>query len=273
MSNAAVSRETAAFFAVGKSEKGPIVFVGADGNNVFFAWRRQILRCKICGRAMLAPTFGVERSIIKRACCSSLCNRLLVYLGLGGHRTGSAGWCSAQRIYHPMIAGGNHTLIRVPPALQGVNKNPPFPEKRGILNQKRSIQYAERNLATGRAVSARLTARRIYQARIDTGTAGRAVLLDYHRAKPISLEFGPRHCRATGRAVLLDFRQAQPTRLEFAGGGSPQKSPASCETGDFDQNCPNSIRRADASDRSGSFTRLTARKNHQARVCPPGLPA
>ena len=29
MSNAAVSRETAAFFAVGKSEKGPIVSVGA----------------------------------------------------------------------------------------------------------------------------------------------------------------------------------------------------------------------------------------------------
>ena len=184
----------------------------------------------------------------------------------------------------------------MPPALQGVNKNPPFLKflkKRGILNQKRSIQYAERILATGRAVSARLAARRIYQARIGTGTAGRAVLLDFHRAKPIRLEFGPRHCRATGRAVLLDyhrakpirhefgsrhcratgravlldFRQALPTRLEFAGGGSPQKSPASCETGDFDQICPNSIRRADASDRSGSFTRLTARKNHQARVC------
>ena len=71
--------------------KGPIVSVGADGNNLFFAWRRQILRCKICGRAMLAPTFRFERSINKRTCCSSLCNRLLVYLGLGGHRTGSAG--------------------------------------------------------------------------------------------------------------------------------------------------------------------------------------
>ena len=30
----------------------------------------------------------------------------------------SAGWCSAQRINNPMIAGGNHTLIQVPPALQ-----------------------------------------------------------------------------------------------------------------------------------------------------------
>ena len=30
----------------------------------------------------------------------------------------SAGWCSAQRINNPMIAGGNHTLIQMPPALR-----------------------------------------------------------------------------------------------------------------------------------------------------------
>jgi hypothetical protein len=32
--------------------------------------------------------------------------------------TWSAGWCSAQRIKNPMIAGGNHTLIQMPPALR-----------------------------------------------------------------------------------------------------------------------------------------------------------
>ena len=73
--------------------------------------------------------------------------------------------------------------------------------------------------------------------------------------------------RPVGR-FLLALRLAQPTSHEFASGGSPQKSPASCETGDFYQNCPNSIRRAEASDRSGSFARLMARKNHQARICP-----
>ena len=96
MSNAAVSRETAAFFAVGKSEKGPIVSVGADGNNLFFAWLRQILRCKICGRAMLAPTFRFERSINKRACCSSLCNRLLIILGLGWSSSRVGGGSAAR---------------------------------------------------------------------------------------------------------------------------------------------------------------------------------
>ena len=29
--------------------------------------------------------------------------------------TGSAGWCSAQRIRNPMIASGNHTLIQMTP--------------------------------------------------------------------------------------------------------------------------------------------------------------
>ena len=56
-----------------------------------------------------------------------------------------------------------------------VRKNPPFPEKRGISLKNCSSRYAERMLATGRAVSARLAARTIYQARIGTGTAGRAV--------------------------------------------------------------------------------------------------
>ena len=86
-------------------------------------------------------------------------------------------------------------------------ENPPILRNRGIFIKICSSQYAERILATGRAVSARLTPRRIHQARIGTGTAG--------------------------RAVLLDCRQAQPTGPEFASGGSPQKSPVSSETGDF----------------------------------------
>ena len=45
-------------------------------------------------------------------------------------------------------------------------------------------RYAERKLATSRAVSARLMARTIYQSRIGTGTAGRAVLLDCRQAQP-----------------------------------------------------------------------------------------
>ena len=107
MSNAAVSRETAAFLRAccklrersnrfrrgGHCPSARILRISdfSQKNNLDFALRRQILRSKICGRAMLAPTFRFERSINKRACCSSLCNRLLVYLGLGGHRTGSAG--------------------------------------------------------------------------------------------------------------------------------------------------------------------------------------
>ena len=83
--------------------------------------------------------------------------------------TWSAGWCSAQRIRNPMIAGGNHTIIQVPPALQ---KNPPFPEKRGISYQNSSYLYAERKLATGRAV-----------------------LLDCRQAKPIRHEFSRRGSR------------------------------------------------------------------------------
>ena len=112
-----------------------------------------------------------------------------------------------------------------PPACQNElsaatgRKNPPFPEKRGISHQMCSsqyaraglppsaagtpgtafptvrISYAERKLATGRAVSARLMARAVYQARIGTGTAGRAVLLDCRQATSISHEFGSRPCR------------------------------------------------------------------------------
>ena len=99
-----------------------------------------------------------------------------------------------------------------------------------------STQYAERKIATGRAVSARLMARTISQSRVwppalpgvpycansirraDTsdqsrgpngliyppafqnelapGTAGRAVLLDCRQAKPTRHEFGSRPCRA-----------------------------------------------------------------------------
>ena len=41
--------------------------------------------------------------------------QLIPLIGLGTHRTRSAGWCSAQRIQNPMIAGGNHTLIPMTP--------------------------------------------------------------------------------------------------------------------------------------------------------------
>ena len=84
--------------------------------------------------------------------------------------------------------------------------------------EKCSTQYAEREPATGRAVSARLIARRIYQARIGTGTAGRAVLIDFRQAKTIRLEFAPGQARyaerepATSRAgpmVLFDHRPAR----------------------------------------------------------------
>ena len=37
--------------------------------------------------------------------------------------TWSAGRCAAQRILNPMIAGGNHTSIQVPPALQWKAQN------------------------------------------------------------------------------------------------------------------------------------------------------
>ena len=42
----------------------------------------------------------------------------VLLIWLGNRPTCSAGWCSAQRIKNPLIAGGNHTLIQVPPALQ-----------------------------------------------------------------------------------------------------------------------------------------------------------
>ena len=123
-------------------------------------------------------------------------------------------------------------------------------------------QYAGRKPAIGRAVSARLIARRIYQARIGTGTAGRAVLLDFRQAKPIRLEFAPGQARyaerklatgravsarliarriyqarigtgTAGRAVLLDFRQAKTIRLEFAPGQSryAEREPATSRVG------------------------------------------
>ena len=43
----------------------------------------------------------------------------------GSYHTWSAGWCSAQRIKNLMIAGGNHTLIHMPPPyrrITGVHK-------------------------------------------------------------------------------------------------------------------------------------------------------
>ena len=66
-----------------------------------------------------------------------------------------------------LIGGGN--------AARPTIKNPPLPEKRGIYETKCSSQYAERILATGRAV-----------------------LLDGFQAQPTSHEFGSRPCRAAG---------------------------------------------------------------------------
>ena len=77
---------------------------------------------------------------------------------------------------------------------------------------------------------------------------GREILLDYRRAQPTSHEFGPRPCRVAGRNGQCPF----PT---FGY-----------------QKYSNSIRRADASDRSGNFTRLSSSTTYQARVWPPALP-
>ena len=39
----------------------------------------------------------------------------ILLFGLGNRAAWSVGWCSAQRIRNPMIAGGNHTLIHMTP--------------------------------------------------------------------------------------------------------------------------------------------------------------
>ena len=137
-------------------------------------------------------------------------------------------------------------------------------------------QYAERKPAIGRAVSARLIARRIYQARIGTGTAGGVVLLDFRQAKTIRLEFAPGQARyaerepATSRVgpmVLFDHR---PTRTNWPPALPGKNPPFPKKQGIFHTNCstqyaerrnagdgvpygPISIRRAEASDRSGGF--------------------
>ena len=54
--------------------------------------------------------------------------QLIPLIGLGTHRTRSAGWCSAQRIQNPMIAGGNHTLIPM---------TPPYREKQRKTQQQK----------------------------------------------------------------------------------------------------------------------------------------
>ena len=69
-------------------------------------------------------------------------------------------------------------------------KNPPFPEKRGIFHTICSIPYAERKLATGRAV-----------------------LLDFRQVKPNRHEFGSRHCRSI---QALDSVPCPTTRVLLA---------------------------------------------------------
>ena len=51
-----------------------------------------------------------------------------------------------------------------------------------------------------------------------------------------------------------------------------KKSPDSGESGDFALKLFVPIRRAETSDRSGGFTRVTSSKTHQSRVWPPALP-
>ena len=94
------------------------------------------------------------------------------------------GWsfCFSAFIIVPGRRGQCRTPYSLPP------RRTPFPTPR--------IPYAERKLATSRAVSARLMARTIYQSRIGTGTAGRAVLLDCRQAKFTRHEFGSGHCPA-----------------------------------------------------------------------------
>ena len=90
---------------------------------------------------------------------------------------------------HPPPGGGNFS----PRWGEGKNaKNPPFPEKRGISITICSTLYAERILATSRAV-----------------------LLDCRQAESVSLAFAPGQARyaerklATGRAVQLDGKFAR----------------------------------------------------------------
>ena len=132
--------------------------------------RRQILRSKICGRAMLAPTFRIERSITQRGCCSSLCNSLLFYLWLG--------W-STNRV-------GGGSAARPTRSEQ----ESPVPNETGDSQSKCSTLYAERKLATSRAV-----------------------LLDYHQAQPTSHEFARRGSRlSTCRPEQLRQRRLHQRR-------------------------------------------------------------
>ena len=89
-------------------------------------------------------------------------------------------------------------------------KNPPFPEKRGISYQNCSSRYAERRLSDPYNVRSHE-----FYSRNDKQHVG---------------QFGSRHCRATGRAVLLDFRQANPTDTSLPAAARRKKSPVSGET-------------------------------------------
>ena len=92
------------------------------------------------------------------------------------------------------------------------------------------------------------------------------------RPLPRRLQFGPRPCPANSirRAEISDRSggfgsQKQPTKTY---------RPAPCRTTRvIDNPHSNSIRRAETSDWSGDSARLPSSKIHQARVCPPGLPA
>ena len=105
----------------------------------------------------------------------------------------SAGWCSAQRIKNPLIAGGNHTLIQMPPALQYY-----------------AFQCRERASTVPRYIAGQPPHFR------RNGTGPRP-------AKRIPYA---ERILATGRAVQLAFRLARSTSHEFVSGHCPQASPA-----------------------------------------------
>ena len=146
-------------------------------------------------------------------------------------------------------------------------KNPPFPRKRGISHTNCSFQYAERKLATSRAIL--LDCRQVKCIRLEfvrgdspqkiprfRGNGGFRVEIVRPNTQSVSQRpveraqwsdlttglperIGSRHCRATGRAVLLDGSRVKPPDRSLVSARRigknhfTAKSPVSPETGDF----------------------------------------
>ena len=105
--------------------------------------------------------------------------------------------------------------------IQFVRPNTPSAGTPGTAFPTVRIPYAERMLATGRAV-----------------------LLDYRQAISTRHAFGTRPCRATGRAVQLTLRLARLTSHEFGPRPCWKKSPDSKKSGGFPYKLFVPIRRA-----------------------------